>query len=55
MDVNAVATSGVSAGIVAILYALYKVFKHSRCTSTCCGWRNSMNVSLSSPFLGESK
>ena len=52
MDGQAIAQSGISAGIVAILYALYKIFKHSDCTSSCCGRKTSFELNLNSPLDG---
>lgn len=47
MDLNNVAGSAITAGIVSVLYALYKVLKHSNCTSNCCGRVSSLKVDLS--------
>lgn len=39
---------GVSGGIVALFYFTYKIFKRSRCSSNCCGYKNDLEVSLGS-------
>ena len=49
MDLQQIlASGGVSGGIVAIFYFTYKIFKRSRCTSLCCGYRNEIEVNLGS-------
>lgn len=47
MDPNNLIPSAVTAGIVSIIYALYKVFKHSSCISDCCGRVTTVKVDLS--------
>lgn len=47
MDLNNVAGSAITAGIVSVIYALYKLLKHSNCTSNCCGRVSSLKVDLS--------
>jgi len=49
MDIQqSLINGGVSGSIVAILYFTYKIFKKSKCTSRCCGYRNEMEVTLGS-------
>jgi len=47
MDPNNFVGSAITAGIVSIIYALYKVLKHSNCTSDCCGRVTTVKVDLS--------
>ena len=47
MDLNNIAGSAITAGIVSVIYALYKLLKHSNCTSNCCGRVSSLKVDLS--------
>ena len=47
MDPNNFVGSAITAGIVSIIYALYKVLKHSNCTSNCCGRLSSLKMDLS--------
>jgi hypothetical protein len=54
MDLNNIAGSAITAGIVSVIYAVYKVFKHSNCTSNCCGRVSSLKVDLS-PTTGSSE
>ena len=49
MDANDFITGGIASGIVAILYAVYKICKHSSCSSKCCGRDASINVDLTPP------
>ena len=47
MDNTPIISSGVTGAIIAILYVLYKVCKHSSCNSNCCGKKSSIEVNLS--------
>ena len=48
MDYGSLITAGASSGMIAVLYALYKIFKHSKCTSKCCGRSVEMSIDLES-------
>ena len=45
-----IASGGVSGGVVAVMYMAWKLFKHSRCKSACCGHEASMSVDLEKGF-----
>ena len=47
MDNNSLATAGITAGIVAVLGALYKVLHHCRFRSSCCGREVKVDSNLS--------
>ena len=55
MDLNTLLSSGVSGGIIAVFYVCYKIFKHSSCTSTCCGKQTDLKIDLSPPDSMDSK
>lgn len=46
MDYTSLTTAGVSSTMVAVLYAIYKIFKHSACTSSCCGRTVDVSIDL---------
>lgn len=48
MDINNLITAGTSSGMIALMYAFYKIFKHSRCKSRCCNSSMEMSVDLES-------
>ena len=39
-----------SGGVVGVLYVVWKLFKHSRCKSACCGKEASISVDLEKGF-----
>ena len=45
-----IAAGGVSGGVVAVMYMAWKIFKHSRCKSSCCGKDASMSIDLDKGF-----
>ena len=49
MDPNVLATSGTTAVITALLYGVYKIFRHSKCVSKCCKNDISFTSDLESP------
>jgi hypothetical protein len=49
MDIDPFITSGISAGVTALLYIIYKLFKHSSCTSNCCGKKSEIHIDLTPP------
>ena len=36
MDAGNILSGGVAGGIIAVIFVLYKVLKHSSCSSQCC-------------------
>ena len=44
-------SSGITGGIIAIVYVAYKVFKHSACRSKCCGQVTEMQIDLEKGLL----
>jgi hypothetical protein len=53
MDANVggmIAAGGVSGGVIAIIYVVWKLFKHSRCKSACCGHEAAMSIDLEKGF-----
>ena len=44
-------SSGLSSVFVMILYMTYKIFRHSRCKSNCCGKRVSFDIDLEEKLL----
>jgi len=58
MDDNQLISSFVSSGItgviVVVTYILYKVFKHSKCRSKCCGHETELQVDLENGLLRKS-
>lgn len=54
MDNNSLATAGITAGIVAVLGAVYKMFHHCRFRSSCCGREVKVDSNLSPPNPKES-
>jgi hypothetical protein len=51
---NSVITAGITAGIVAVLGAIYKLFHHCRFRSSCCGREVKIDSNLSPPNPKES-
>lgn len=51
---NSVITAGITAGIVAVLGAIYKFFHHCRFRSSCCGREIKVDSNLSPPANKES-
>lgn len=45
--------SGISAAIVLVLGAIYKLFYHFKCSSNCCGNKSSVAVDLGTPPKSE--
>ena len=39
-----------SGGVIGLIYIVWKMFKHSRCRSHCCGKEASMSVDLEEGF-----
>lgn len=37
---------GSSGAFVGFFYIIYKIFKHSRCVSSCCGYKSSLSIDL---------
>lgn len=55
MDYNTVVASGGLSGILVLTgYITYKLFRHSRCKSNCCGKRMSLDVDLEETLLKKS-
>jgi hypothetical protein len=54
MDNNSLATAGITAGIIGVLGALYKLFHHCRFRSSCCGKEVKVDSNLSPPDPKES-
>ena len=48
MDWNSLITAGASSGMIAVMYSIYKIFKHSRCRSKCCDKTVELSVDLES-------
>ena len=46
MDANITNVSSLSSMVLMIGYIIYKVFKHSRCKSVCCGHKTEVSVDL---------
>jgi len=51
MDTAPFVSSGITGGIIAVVYVLYKVFKHSACRSKCCGQMTELQVDLENGLL----
>lgn len=49
MDNNTLINASITSGIVSIIYALYKIFKHSKCSSNCCGRISGISIDLTPP------
>ena len=49
MDTNNLITAGITAGIVAVLGAIYKLCHHCRFRSSCCGKEIKIDSNLSPP------
>jgi len=49
MDNNTLINASITSGIVSIIYALYKIFKHSKCSSNCCGRTSDVSIDLTPP------
>jgi len=45
-DANITNVSSLSSLVLMIGYVIYKVFKHSRCRSVCCGNKTEVSVDL---------
>ena len=48
---QSLASSGITGLVVCIAFVLYKLCKHSRCRSSCCGVRSSLSVDLKNSYL----
>ena len=51
MEVDNFIAPGFTALVISVMYALYKILKHSNCRSTCCGVRSSFEMDLTLPQL----
>ena len=51
MNNDTLINAGITSGIVSILYAMYKIFKHSSCSSNCCGRKSNMEINLTPPRI----
>ena len=49
MDTNTFVNAGITSGIITLLYTIYKLFKHSSCTSNCCGRKTDFEINLTPP------
>ncbi len=49
MDNNTFITAGITAGIVAVLGAIYKILHHCKFRSSCCGREIKVDSNLSPP------
>jgi hypothetical protein len=55
MDYDAIiASSGLSSVLVMTGYVIYKIFRHSRCKSNCCGKRMTLDIDLEESLLKKS-
>ncbi len=54
MDTNNLITAGITAGIVAVLGAIYKLCHHCKFRSSCCGKEIKIDSNLSPPENKES-
>ena len=53
MDANVgsmIAAGGISGTVIAAIYIAWKMCKHSRCKSACCGHESSLSVDLDKGF-----
>lgn len=46
---DTIINASVTSGIVSILYAMYKIFKHTKCKGFCCGIKSNCMMDLSPP------
>jgi len=44
-------SSGLTGGIIAIIYVSYKILKHSSCRSKCCGQTTELQIDLEKGLL----
>lgn len=52
---NTYISSGVTGGIISIVYIVYKIFKHSACRSKCCGQTTELQIDLEKGLLQRKK
>lgn len=50
MNVESIVAGASTGGVIGILYVVWKLFKHSRCHSHCCGKEASLSVDLEEGF-----
>jgi len=50
MDGANIITGIGTGGMIGLLYVIWKMFKHSRCRSNCCGRESSLSVDLEKGF-----
>ena len=43
------AISGISAAVILVIGAIYKLFYHFKCVSNCCGNKSSVAIDLGTP------
>ena len=42
-----------SGGVIGLIYIMWKIFKHSRCRSRCCGKEASMSLDLEEGLVAQ--
>jgi len=54
-NISSYVSSGIAGGIIAVVYVVYKIFKHSACRSKCCGHTTEIQIDLEKGLLQKKK